>query len=120
MSKLAIEKLNELFDFQHFIRGPGSDHVPASQRVAVGASAAPEYTHRKLPSGGGDDEEQGFEPLESCCSASSNVLGIPPPRSDDIHALAGPPKALDACPMRMSQEHHLLLHDLLSGDIYED
>lgn len=124
-TKVVIEKLNDLFDFQHCLKGslpPTTASAPGTVRN-TSAEKSRNYAHVTTQAhSSNSDSDESFLPLESSISLNSNVLGIPPPTLDDIVPLAnhantkGPPMG----PTFLKKENHLLLHDLLSGDIYED
>ncbi|CAR24253.1 KLTH0F11330p [Lachancea thermotolerans CBS 6340] len=119
LSDLAIHKLSDLFDFEHFFK----DHVPSGLPSELPAVAAHEYT--LAPHGGGArgaGDESVFAPLDVSESSGSHMLGLPPPAPCQIDLAA---RAAHEVPCAynstlMNYESQLFLHDLISGDIYDE
>ncbi|CUS22008.1 LAQU0S04e06062g1_1 [Lachancea quebecensis] len=115
LSDLAIHKLSDLFDFDHFFK----DHVPSG----LPAAAIHEYTLSPRGAGAhGAGDESVFAPLDVSESSGSHMLGLPPPALGQIDMTA---RAAHEMPCAYNStltnyESQLFLHDLISGDIYDE
>ncbi|SCU88288.1 LAMI_0D09516g1_1 [Lachancea mirantina] len=110
ISQVAIQKLNDIFDFRHFLK----DHHTSATHTAS------PYTHgRRIVT----EEEQSFLPLEDWTTVKHSDFfdGGQGPQGPTSSSLAS---SLHEIPSRSSTmksfEYQVLLHDLISGDIYED
>ncbi|SCU89936.1 LAME_0E06238g1_1 [Lachancea meyersii CBS 8951] len=113
-SELLIEKLNELFDFHHLL----DNHV--QQDVPKRPDAARDYLHSAQPKTDLESSSILFAPLdvfESGTSESDRIDHKNAPQcsfSFNVQTLGSYEPLYPNC------DHHLFLHDLIYGDIYDD
>lgn len=121
--KSTIQKLTEIFAFNYYA---SKEALQAKQLFGsyVSDSGTSRYDCSECSRNSNPDELQ-YTPLETF-SSPSYPLSLPPPRSDDDiqpvpskrrhENLRSPQEYVSAS---VSAERRLLLHDLLSGDIYD-
>lgn len=121
--KSAIEKLMEIFDFDY----PARKKVSNVKQPFAGSVTDSTSSRYDCSQCSWDEESDAFQyaPLESFRSPTY-PLSLPPPKSDDdIQPVSSNRRQKDSRPPQESvsafvnAERRLLLHDLLSGDIYD-
>lgn len=129
-----LQKLKEIFNFDYLIKdcnGSDNDECCRSNQKEETSSEVRNYTyHWDLRCSKEDDYL--YAPLEAFTSVSY-PLSLPPPRSDDD--IVPVCSSISSCQRiknsnssiansydenRLTPERQLLLHDLLSGDIYDN
>lgn len=120
--KSTIQKLTEVFSFDYSKNKNNASVIPAGKGSMSHSSSTYRCYHSECDS---QSEDFTYAPLESFRSPTY-PLSLPPPRSDDdIQPVSS---NQDQTRLRRSEsvfsqlldvQHHLLLHDLFSGDIYD-
>ncbi|QLL31325.1 hypothetical protein HG536_0B01880 [Torulaspora globosa] len=116
----TIQKLTEIFDFDY----PASKEVLQAKQLFGSDSGGSRYDCSQCSGNSVPDELQ-YTPLETF-SSPSYPLSLPPPGSDeDIQPVPSERRHENLRSLQeyvsafVSAERRLLLHDLLSGDIYD-
>ncbi|QLQ78837.1 hypothetical protein HG537_0B01850 [Torulaspora globosa] len=118
--KSTIEKLAEIFDFNYY----ASKEVLHAKQLFGSCASSSKYDCSDC-SRNSDLDELWYTPLETF-NSPSYPLSLPPPRSDDeIQPVPSKRRHENLRSLQenvsgsVSDERRLLLHDLLSGDIYD-